>query len=482
MAEDGGLFAEGTDDDDDGSSSDDGSASSEDEMEKLIAQAADKVTRAEDAAADGGAEQPDTKQTKKKKKMRWKDRQSVFINQLPYSATEEQIAEHFGACAAAEDMEVRRVMNRKNGKFRGIAFIDVKTQEALEKALALDQSEFSNAEGERTINVRKAVDKANESDKELTARQAQKKKAASTSVENIEKLVGKAVASGSAVDSDFDDRAKDFLKTVPEAIATAAIDDFCALDKSKVNNRYAWPPRVHVEPRTTPNPTSLACWGVKKSIIRYTLLHLSRAVAFEHGCIEMRTNFRRFSDLSPRQPSLPQTLRADSLSCVPVTYLCCCRVAVPLSSFLPARGAFFMGLLKRRLKGDSNDKITARLGTAAPKRVAEGGSDAASAEGGRPPNKKQRQRGATDGGDARTCYVCGASGHLARDCPQSTGERRGGGRGGRGGGGRCGRGGRGQRGGRAGNRGRGFPAREPQPGGMRGAADRAEKRMKKQQQ
>ena len=52
-------------------------------------------------------------------------------------------------------------------------------------------------------------------------------------------LVEGAVASGEALASDFDDRARDFLKTVPEAIAQAAIEDFCALDKEKVNNRYA---------------------------------------------------------------------------------------------------------------------------------------------------------------------------------------------------------------------------------------------------
>jgi RNA recognition motif-containing protein len=255
-AEDGGLFAEDAEmlSEEDSSSEGEGDGSeegseeeqpdaseSEDEMEKLIAQAADKVTTVND---DGGAADDnhlDAKQGKnknKKKKMRWKDRKSIFINQLPYSATDAQILAHFSACAATEDMEVRRVINKKNGKFRGIAFIDVKTEEAQEKALTLDQSAFSNGEGERTINVRKAVEKGNESDKELTARQVQKKKAAETSAENIEKLLNQAVTSGAALSSDFDDRSRDFLKTVPEAIATAAIEDFCALDKTKVNNRY----------------------------------------------------------------------------------------------------------------------------------------------------------------------------------------------------------------------------------------------------
>jgi RNA recognition motif-containing protein len=246
-AEDGDLFAEdaeklseesfSSEEDDDSSAED-----SEDEMEKLIVQAADKVTAADcDGEVADGADQDAalSKNEKKKKKMRWKDRKSIFVNQLPYSATDAQILAHFSACAATEDMEVRRVMNKKNGKFRGIAFIDVKTEEAQEKALVLDQSTFSNGEGERTINVRKAVEKGNEGDKELTARQIQKKKAAEASAENIEKLLSQAIACGSALSSDFDDRSRDFLKTVPEAIATAAIEDFCALDKAKVNNRYA---------------------------------------------------------------------------------------------------------------------------------------------------------------------------------------------------------------------------------------------------
>lgn len=215
---------------------------SDDEMEKLIAQAADKVATVDDDGGRTGIHAASIKQAKqKKKKMRWKERKSIFVNQLPYSATDAQILAHFSGCAAADDMEVRRVINKKNGKFKGIAFIDVKTEEAQEKALALDQSEFSNAEGERTINVRRAVEKGNGSDLELTARQAQKRKAAEASAENVEARLNQAIASGSALSSDFDDRSRDFLKTVPEAIATAAIEDFCALDKTKVNNRYADP-------------------------------------------------------------------------------------------------------------------------------------------------------------------------------------------------------------------------------------------------
>lgn len=284
MAE-GGLFAEDVDEppegesDGDSSSEDtpgaeqtDDSSDSDDEMEKLIAEAADKVTKGDEKgrSASTGDIVASNEKLKKKKKMRWKDRRSIFINQLPYSATEEQILTHFSSCSATEDMEVRRVMNKKNGKFRGIAFIDVRTEEAQTKALALDQSEFKNAECERTINVRKAVDKGNENAKELTARQAQKRKAAETSAVNIEKLLSQAVADGSALESDFDDRSRDFLKTVPETIATAAIEDFCALDKTKVNNRCG---------PSSELVSQVACLtrGSEDTIsIRYTLLHLSR--------------------------------------------------------------------------------------------------------------------------------------------------------------------------------------------------------------
>ena len=270
------------------------------ELDQLILSAAEKAeAAAEEPPADEAAAPAAAAKKKKKKKARWKNRKAVFVNQLPYSATQEQIAAHFGSCAAVADMEVRLVMNRKNGKFRGIAFIDLPTTEAVDKALALDQSEFTNDDAQRTINVRKSVDKNDEGGRQLTARQQQKAAAAEASAENIEKMIAAALTAGTLLESDFDTRVRDFLLNVPEATAALAIEEFAAVDKSTVNNRCVLARRAKPSPQARDDP-------IQSAIRCFTLAGLVHST----GCIEMRTHFRRFSD-APQ----PRTARLNPPPC-----------------------------------------------------------------------------------------------------------------------------------------------------------------------
>ena len=344
------------------------------ELEALVGSAARKLT-----SAPAGGEQK-LQQPKKKKKMRWKDRKSIFVNQIPYTATHEEIVAHFAGCASEGDFEVRQVLHRKTKAFRGICFIDFKNEEALQSALALDQSSFSYEDekdkGARVINIRLATDKKEGAEKDLTDRQVMKKTKTETSRATVEALVAKAVAAGSLQQTDIDERALDFLCSVGEEMATTAIDEFGSLDLSAVKNR----------------------------------------------------------------------------------------------------GAFFMGVLKRRRRGETNNKIANRTGTADPRSSknrgggkGEGGKGGGKGKGkdkgkeggkgkgkgkGKSESGKGRGKGDGEGGDKRkrapaangdadkpakkakeggkkgakskdwrfsakdACYVCGEEGHQSRACPK----------------------------------------------------------------
>ena len=80
---------------------------------------------------------------------------TLWINQLPYSATAQDVASHFGVAATA----VRLVL--RDGNFAGTAFADVPDFETLDRGIALHQSRFACAGGSapRRINVRAAESK-----------------------------------------------------------------------------------------------------------------------------------------------------------------------------------------------------------------------------------------------------------------------------------------------------------------------------------
>ena len=103
---------------------------------------------------------------------------SLFINQLPFGATREDVASYFAEAAlksaSALLPSVRLVL--KDGKFTGTAFVDMSDWETLDAGLALHQTAFTCADGStRKINVREAVSKAQ---LELLGERAKTKEAA----------------------------------------------------------------------------------------------------------------------------------------------------------------------------------------------------------------------------------------------------------------------------------------------------------------
>jgi ferredoxin len=88
---------------------------------------------------------------------------TLFINQLPFSATRDDIALHFSTAAGLSAAELAPSVRliQKDGKFSGTAFVDVLGWDAVDRGVALHQTRLkASADGaSRRINVREAVSK-----------------------------------------------------------------------------------------------------------------------------------------------------------------------------------------------------------------------------------------------------------------------------------------------------------------------------------
>jgi hypothetical protein len=87
---------------------------------------------------------------------------TLFVNQLPYAATKEDVAAHFvdpAAHLSAPDVLPRIRMVMKGERFTGTAFIDLPSQDAMQRGLTKHGSDFQCAAGgpSRVINVRPAM-------------------------------------------------------------------------------------------------------------------------------------------------------------------------------------------------------------------------------------------------------------------------------------------------------------------------------------
>ena len=75
------------------------------------------------------------------------DRQSVYVGQVDYSATPEELQEHFAACGTVNRVTILCDQFRNP---KGYAYIEFDSPEAVEAAVALNESEFKG----RQIKVR----------------------------------------------------------------------------------------------------------------------------------------------------------------------------------------------------------------------------------------------------------------------------------------------------------------------------------------
>lgn len=69
-------------------------------------------------------------------------RYTLFVGQLPYDCTKETLVQHFAAYSVRS---VRLVTDKKTKKFRGVAFVEVADENALELALKKNGSKIGKA-------------------------------------------------------------------------------------------------------------------------------------------------------------------------------------------------------------------------------------------------------------------------------------------------------------------------------------------------
>ena len=73
---------------------------------------------------------------------------NIYVGNLPYDATEDQLKELFSAHGTVERVNI--ITDRMTGRARGFAFVEMPDQAAAEAAIAaLNESTF----GDRTLNV-----------------------------------------------------------------------------------------------------------------------------------------------------------------------------------------------------------------------------------------------------------------------------------------------------------------------------------------
>lgn len=161
---------------------------------------------------------------------------TLFVGQLPYSATRETIKKHF---RESGDIEVRMMTDKKTNKFKGTAFIEVKDSKALGAALSRHHTLFNG----RRINVElTASGGGNKSEQRRTKIDLLRKKQSNVQIEKTKALVQKHVDNPACklTQEDVDDRMLDFLSWFDYETAKVSLEEFNRCVSDRVMNRKAF--------------------------------------------------------------------------------------------------------------------------------------------------------------------------------------------------------------------------------------------------
>lgn len=79
---------------------------------------------------------------------------SIYVGNLPFSSSEEDVRDLFATYGDVQ--EVKFIMDRETGRFRGFGFVRMEDQEAQAAIEGLDGNDF----GGRTLRVNEARERA----------------------------------------------------------------------------------------------------------------------------------------------------------------------------------------------------------------------------------------------------------------------------------------------------------------------------------
>ena len=223
----------------------------------------------EDAAAEGGGASSSSRGSRP---MPERISCTLFVGQLPYSATAADIQKHFRQGGVAGGLKVRLRTHSDGGRSRGTAFVELSSESDVHTALRLHRSPMDG----RRINVERTVggggNTAARKEKLGELREKQGSQMRKQVVEMCNSILPPRAKSGDADDGggggedvdededeedainsgygrkatapvcreDVDERVLEFLETVPSTLAEDALREAKALDMGGIRNRPAY--------------------------------------------------------------------------------------------------------------------------------------------------------------------------------------------------------------------------------------------------
>mmetsp|Transcript_6790 Transcript_6790/g.8834 ORF Transcript_6790/g.8834 Transcript_6790/m.8834 type:complete len:290 (+) Transcript_6790:155-1024(+) len=203
-----------------------------------------KQTKSEDSPENGagteenksnGKEVEDSH--KEEDKLEYK-KSRIFIGQLPFHATKEDIQRHFSKHGVGK-MEIRLLTDRKTKRSRGIAFATLEDSWQLVKALRVHHSRLKG----RMINVERTCGGGGNSERRKSKIKALRERQGTKVLMEVRKQVQDVFNEVNPTDisvEDVDDRAIEALGTFPREISENILREFFELDVSGIKNKKAY--------------------------------------------------------------------------------------------------------------------------------------------------------------------------------------------------------------------------------------------------
>ncbi|OQR86207.1 hypothetical protein ACHHYP_10854 [Achlya hypogyna] len=211
---------------------------------RLAQRAAQRAPAPEtEAAPAADSTKPETKPRPAKRKLPEKENANekrihltLFLGQLPFTATEDKIRKHFHE---AGEIKIRMATDKQTNKFKGTAFIEVADSKALGAALSRHHSLLDG----RRINVELTANGGGKKSELRTSRIKQlREKQSAKQIEKVRALLQKNVDNPECklTQDDVDERMTDFLSWFDYETAKVALEEFNRCVNETVINRRAF--------------------------------------------------------------------------------------------------------------------------------------------------------------------------------------------------------------------------------------------------